>query len=211
MWRTSCARKLGAQAIRLGVQQGLNELSAFALIQVDRPVPGYPLNLVDNRFQWVSGVLSVQRDGVRPICGDHQNPAACQAPAEVEEEADRTGICPLQIVQDQEQRMVARQELQDTGDLFKEVGLLQGELLVPDISTRRLPQPTEPVLPCPPHRLSREGFGAEDQTRAWHEGVEQIGAGLQQRRNRIRQNGPQTSGMLGRQGRRLPASPRCRR
>ena len=100
--------------------------------------------------------------------------------------------------------MVARQELQNTGDLFKEIGLLQGELLVPDISTRRLPQPSEPVLRCPPHRLSREGFGAEDQTCARHEGVEQIGAGLHQRRDRIRQNGPQTSGMLGRQSRRSP-------
>ena len=100
--------------------------------------------------------------------------------------------------------MAPRQELQDTGHLSEEIGLLQGELTVPGFSTRRLPQPTELVLPRPSHRLSRKGFGAEDQACSWHEGIEQIGAGLQQRRNRIGQNGPQTSGMLGRQSRRSP-------
>ena len=33
----------GAQAIGLGVQQRFDKLPAFALIQVDRPVTGYPL------------------------------------------------------------------------------------------------------------------------------------------------------------------------
>ena len=195
----------GAQAIRFGLQQGFHELSAFALIQVDRPITGDPLDLVDHGFQRVPGAFWWgQGDGVRPIGSDYQDAAARQAPPEVEEEAGRTGICPLQIVQDQEQRVTPRQELQDTGHLSEEIGLLQGELTVPGFATRRLPQPTELVLPCPSHRLSRKAFGAEDQAGSWHEGIEKIGAGLQQRRNCIGQNSPQTSGMLGRQSRRSP-------
>ena len=72
-------------------------------------------------------------DGIRPVGGDHQNPAARQAPAEMEEEADRTGVGPLHIIQEQEQRVIACQELQDTRDLFKEIGLLEGGLLVSSV------------------------------------------------------------------------------
>ena len=87
--------EVGAQAIRFGVQQGFNELSAFALIQVDRPITGYPLELVDNLCQRMSGILGAGGNGIRPISRDHENAAARQTSAEVEEEADRTGIGPL--------------------------------------------------------------------------------------------------------------------
>ena len=50
-----CA-EAGAQAIGLGVQQRFDKLPAFAVIQINRPVTGYPLEFVDHRFQWVSGV-----------------------------------------------------------------------------------------------------------------------------------------------------------
>ena len=118
----------------------------------------------------------------------------------MEEEADRTGVGPLHIIQEQEQRVIACQELQNTRDLFKEIGLLKGRLPVSDFATRWLLQTVEPNPPRVIRRFARKGLGAQGQSCSRHEGVNQVRPRLCQRRDRIRQNSPQAAGMFGRQG-----------
>jgi hypothetical protein len=57
----------------------------------------------------------------RPVGAGEEDAAARQAAAEVEQEPDRGGVGPLQVIHDQEQRMVLRQTAEDVGHLLQEV------------------------------------------------------------------------------------------
>ena len=71
--------------------------------------------------------LSISPDGhLLGAVGAHdQDAAARQLPAQVEEQADRAQVRPLQVVHHQQQWDLARQGLQHPGVLLEEVALLR--------------------------------------------------------------------------------------
>ena len=91
--------KTGAQVIRLGVQQSLNELPAFAFAQINRRLTRAALKLVDDQLQRVALILELRCAGIGPLRCSHKDSAVRQAPAKVKQKIDRTGVCPLEVVQ----------------------------------------------------------------------------------------------------------------
>ncbi len=67
---------------------------------------------------------SPQCDLFRPVGTHDQDAAARQVPAQVEEQVDGTGICPLQVVHHQYQWRLTRQGLQHPRVLLEKIALL---------------------------------------------------------------------------------------
>lgn len=109
----------GVQVVRLGVQEGLQELASASSIQVHSDIAELALELVDDRRELMPLTLPGQGDLLGPVGTNDQDSTAGQAPAQVEEQIDGASIRPLQIVQHQEQGSRLRESVQHTRVLFE--------------------------------------------------------------------------------------------
>ncbi len=110
-----------SQAVGLRVYQRVHKASALGLGQVHQAFPKGAAELVDHRLQGMLLPSPAQGHLLGPIGPQDEDAAPRQPAPQVEEQADRAGIGPLQIIQNQEQGMLPRQRLQHVGDLLKEV------------------------------------------------------------------------------------------
>jgi hypothetical protein len=118
-----------AQPVGLSVEEGVDEPAPFGLLdacQVDPDVAELALEFGQDLGQGAALVLGEALFGAgghlfRPVGAGEEDAAARQAAAEVEQEPDRGGVGPLQVIHDQEQRMVLRQTAEDVGHLLQEV------------------------------------------------------------------------------------------
>ena len=115
----------------------------------------------------------------------------------MEEEADRTGICPLEIVQDQEQRVTPRQELQDTGHLVRTDRPAAGRITGSGSPPGGCPNRLSWVLSTP-HAAARPAKASARSSILSTSGTKvssRSGPASSSAVKSIGQNGPQTSGM----------------
>ncbi len=101
--------EVGAQAVGLGVQEGIHKPPGLGLRQIDLDVAHVAFELVDHRFEGMPVPASPQFNLFRAVGAHQQDPSPRQPPPQVKEQADGTQVCPLQVVQYQQQRSLVRQ------------------------------------------------------------------------------------------------------
>ena len=107
MWRKSSSPKSATQEIGFGAQQGRHKVAAVTGVQVDGLLAGDALQFVDHQLQWAAVSLGLRRDIITPVGGYQQDAAGRDTSPKVKEQAYRSGIGPLQVVQHQAQRVPA--------------------------------------------------------------------------------------------------------
>jgi hypothetical protein len=83
------------------------------------------LQLIDRRLQRVASAIPPQGNFLRPVSPQDQDPASCQAPAQVEQQADRAQVRPLQVILHQKQGRSLRHGVQDPCVLLEQIALRQ--------------------------------------------------------------------------------------
>ena len=107
-----------AQPVRLGVDVRLDEGAAVRPIQLHHDLTLQPAQLVDRRREGMAGrlagrgVVAAHPDGLRAIRAEHEQAAAAEFPAEVQEKGRGGVVHPMQIVEEQDQRSLGRDRLQ---------------------------------------------------------------------------------------------------
>jgi hypothetical protein len=119
------------QAVGFGVEQGIQEAPAlrlFRLVQVDPDVPKAAFELGQQQRQRVLAAAGAAHSHIfRPVGPYDQDacPGVAQALAQVKEQSAGGEIDPVQIVQDQEQRLLRRQHSQHVAVLLVDAALLR--------------------------------------------------------------------------------------
>jgi hypothetical protein len=124
-----------------------------------------------------------ERQVARPVGAHDQHPAAGQPPPQVEQQAGRAGIRPLQVVQHQDQGVLTGQGLQDPGDLLKQVRLMEGDLVSLLFDWPLFDQFLQPGPPG--GSPGGEHLGAQGQGCLRQQEVYQVGAIVHQRAHRV--------------------------
>jgi hypothetical protein len=189
----------GAERVRLGVEDGVHERGVGGAREVDQA-----------GLRWRGARRPRRRAGgasppspgdvLRAVGADDQHARGAEAAGEVEEEVDRGGVDPLEVVQQEEHALAAGQVAEDGREL------LEQRRARPDRSTggpnpldQRL-QPNEAIL-VDARVLTREA----QQAARRHEASEQVGPVVEERVDRVGQALPGAAGLL------RPMRPRLRR
>ena len=189
------------QPVRLAVQNGIHKITALSLIHVYHDVAKLALELVGNGLERMACPIPAQCDFFRAVSAHYQNPTTRQVPTQVEEQADRASIRPLQVVHNQHQWCLASQGTQHPSVLFKKVALLRACVnTVSCFAFHKFTQAGQPVRPT-----RRTGHSTLDQGSTRDEGVDQVRAGFHQRLGSDRKGIPQTPGVISGNGSCRPA------
>ena len=123
-----CLPEFQAQAIGLRIQEGIHKGPAFCFLgssEIHQDVPTMALELDQDLVERVWFPASTEGDFVRAVHRQDQHAASPAPPSQMIEQAERSRIRPLQIVQDHDQRLLGCQRHQHPGILFKDQRLLQ--------------------------------------------------------------------------------------
>jgi hypothetical protein len=104
--------ELASQPVGLAIQNRINKSTTFSLIDIYLNVAVLTLKLVDYRLEGMPFASPAQGDFFWSISAQYQDAATCQMPAQMEEQADRAKVCPLEIINDQNDTGFTGQGLQ---------------------------------------------------------------------------------------------------
>ncbi len=204
--------KAFVQMIWFGVQPGIDKMPGLRVVNrsqvyADVTVPAF--ELTQCLCQWMTLLFS--RNGIlwrgpqmaryqlfRAVCTGDQDPAFAQSPAKVEQQAGGSGVHPLQVIQDEQQRMCFCDVVQHVGDLLEEARLLRLVCLARVVQNMlfQFVQPRSTV---------RYGYSrALQQCVTWQKGWDQLGTAPQQSLDRERDSLPESQRMLATDGARAP-------
>ena len=112
------------QPVGFAIDERVHKAAAVGLVEPHVDLAKGALQFVDQRVQRMSFAAATQGDFGRTVDADQQDALPLEMTTQMEEQADRTGIHPLQIVDDQQQRLATGQALQNTCVLGEEVALV---------------------------------------------------------------------------------------
>ncbi len=123
-----CLPELVAEKIGLRIEELIDELAALCVlggIQVDPDVPPVALHLSEDLVQRMLRADTTEGHLARPVAADDQDWHTLDPPGEVEEERGRGGVRPLEIIKDDDQRLLLRQSAEYLDVLFEDLVLVE--------------------------------------------------------------------------------------
>ena len=117
------------EAVGLAVEKGVDELTAFAfvaLVEAEADVAEGAFEFVDDGFEGVTLAVAAEGDVFAAVGGEDEDGALLEGAPEVEEEVDGAAVCPLQVVEEEEEGALLGDGVEDGRYLFKESGLVEG-------------------------------------------------------------------------------------
>ncbi len=180
-------------AVSLCIQEIVHQLEALRFSRLPEMDPDIAILAFELRQDLVEGVLfptPAEADFFRTVGSQDQDAASRQAPAQVEQQADRRRIRPLQVVEGQQERMGFRQDAQHVGELLEQTALLQVLSCTCLLSDRFL----EPTLQS--WILRRRSSYSVKEAIPRDEAADQRSAALQGGLGRCGQGAPQAQGVI---------------
>ncbi len=117
-----------AKPVGLGVDEVIHESTGFRFADLDLDLSEIAFEFVKDRLEGMTLLSSAESDLRRPKSSEDQDPVPRNPAAQMKEQAGRAGINPLEVVQDQEQRLFLGQILKHPGVLFQEIALLEHQI-----------------------------------------------------------------------------------
>ena len=116
------------QPVGFAIQKGIHKqtpFGAFGRTKAQPDIPENQLEFAQDLGQRMTGTVPAKSHLFRTIGADDQKFGACagKAAAQVKQETNRSGVCPLNIIQDQQQRPLSRQRAEDLRHLLEQVAL----------------------------------------------------------------------------------------
>src|SRR5688572_7132398 len=116
-----------AELVGARVDQRVDELTCLGarlVAEHDQQIAVMALELRDDPRQRMARIAAVDRDFLRAISADDQDPAALDPPREMEQQARRGFVDPVQVVEYQDQRASLRELDENGGDLLEDPSLV---------------------------------------------------------------------------------------
>src|SRR5690606_27677060 len=117
-----------SQKVGLLVEEGVYESAATSfpgLVEVDDDVAEVALHLAEHRLERVPLAVAPHGDVVGSVVPHHHYRQLLDAARQSEQQAERSGVGPLQVVDDEQQRRNLAQTLEDVDVLFVHLSLVE--------------------------------------------------------------------------------------
>jgi hypothetical protein len=108
------------ETIGFSVEKSIDQLTTICLCQRYLGISKLPLQFVNDRRQGMASVALCGDQGSRSVGTDQEDAALRQTLTEIEEKACRPRIDPLQIIEEEQQRMAPGQGQKGTGGLLEQ-------------------------------------------------------------------------------------------
>ena len=117
-----------AKPVGLSIDKIIHELTGFRFSNFDLDLPKIPFEFVKDRLEGMTFLSSAESDLCRPKSPEDKDPVPLNPAAQMKEQAGRAGINPLEVVQNEKQRLFFGQILQHSGVLFQKIALLEHQI-----------------------------------------------------------------------------------